>query len=123
MMRSPPPARGPLARRQGGLAYNPRRERLILVGGFEAGGIGQLADLWEWDGDRWDEISAEGPGGRPGINAVYDDARGELVIFGGGFPAPKDDLTWTYAMIGGPCTSSGDCDGGYVCREESCTAP
>lgn len=44
-----------------------------------------LRDLWEWDGRNWTNVSTDGPpsgGGLPGL--TYDEARGRLVLFGGG---------------------------------------
>jgi hypothetical protein len=37
------------------MAYDPRRERVVLCGGFHAG-EGTYADVWEWDGEAWEQI-------------------------------------------------------------------
>jgi hypothetical protein len=35
------------------MAYDPRRERVVLFGGFHAGET--YADVWEWNGETWEQ--------------------------------------------------------------------
>ena len=42
----------PSARGSPAMGYDPVRKRIILYGGFDAGGT-DLADTWEWDGQGW----------------------------------------------------------------------
>jgi hypothetical protein len=46
------------ARQRAAVATGTRRKRLVLFGGW-ARDPGALADLWEWNGRRWERI---GPG-------------------------------------------------------------
>jgi len=47
------PGTMPSARNGQALAYDEARDRVVLFGGFSAGG--DLADLWEWDGTSWEQ--------------------------------------------------------------------
>ena len=53
--RSYPPS-GPSARWSAAMAYDARRQRVILFGGSGRGGVppfNYLNDCWEWDGEKW----------------------------------------------------------------------
>lgn len=58
-----------------------------------------LTDTWEWDGVRWQTFDAGGPGARAAAVMAYDEARSQLVLFGGagvsGRPGHVDE-TWTW---------------------------
>jgi hypothetical protein len=44
-------------RQAAGLAYDPRRERLVLTGGLDRPGTAaRLQDVWEWDGTRFAQV-------------------------------------------------------------------
>ena len=50
-------APGPVARWSPAMAYDVKRERVVLFGGNRNGRpFGPLADTWEWDGTRWKEM-------------------------------------------------------------------
>jgi hypothetical protein len=80
------PTEAPAPRGFAMMAYDPDRERVILFGGkqgrlsdsFEA-----LADLWEWDGTTWTELTVTGPSARAAAAMTYDPRRGVIVMFGG----------------------------------------
>jgi hypothetical protein len=76
------------------MAYDSRRERVVMYGGI--GGTNQrLSDTWEWDGRQWHRIVlSSGPGARSHHRMAYDAARGVVVLFGGGDSTATD--TWTY---------------------------
>jgi hypothetical protein len=44
-----------------------------------------FVDFWQWDGERWSEITMTGP--NPGVRyspgMVYDASRGRVVLYGG----------------------------------------
>jgi hypothetical protein len=82
---------GPGERVHHAMAYDKRRQRVVLYGGFGMRGE-QPPDVWEWDGRRWDRISAAGPGPRSRHRLAYDDARGVVVLYGGS----DDRSTWTW---------------------------
>jgi hypothetical protein len=37
------------------MAYDEARDRLVVIGGDQGNGL--VADVWEWDGSRWMEVS------------------------------------------------------------------
>lgn len=86
-------ASGPGQRVHHAMAYDGRRQRVVLFGGLGEQGL-QPADVWEWDGERWHRIAATGPG--PGARShhrmAFDAARGVTVLYGGS----DDTVTWTW---------------------------
>lgn len=74
-----PPVRGAAA-----IAYDSRRDRVVVVGGVQGAAV-PINDLWEWDGQAWHELTP--PDGMPHARVfaqmVYDVARGVSVYFGG----------------------------------------
>lgn len=88
---------GPSARYAHGMAFNERAGVVLLYGGASGFREGDnLADLWQWDGERWSEIAQAGvnPGPRYQPVMVYDRKRGRTVLFGG--LNGKDDATWEW---------------------------
>jgi hypothetical protein len=82
------------------MAYDARRQRVVLYGGITDNGPA-AADVWEWDGQTWQRNAAPGPGSRSHIKMAYDAARGVVVMFGGSVPGagpngtpPADTWTW-----------------------------
>jgi hypothetical protein len=92
---------GPPPRDHHAMTYDSRAQRVVVFGGgrqLPSGGYDRarlwLTDLWAWNGERWTQLSAEGPpsrGGQPGL--TYDAARDRLVLFGGG----ALDGTWEWS--------------------------
>jgi hypothetical protein len=69
------------------MAYDARRQRVVLFGGRGAAGL--LSDTWEWDGTSWLPVqTTRSPGPRAGHAMAYDSARGRLLLVGG------TDGTW-----------------------------
>jgi hypothetical protein len=60
-------------------------------------------ETWEWDGTRWRHLfTSTNPPARYWMQAVYDRARAEVVLFGGGDPAAiyaNLDDTWCFDGI------------------------
>jgi len=79
----------PLPREWAGVAYDSRRDRVMVFGGFVlAGGSGNVvADLAEWDpaSGAWQSCPATGvaPSARTYAAFAYDSKRDVLVMFGG----------------------------------------
>lgn len=76
----------PTPRRDAAMAYDPRRDRVVMFGGRTENWRGtNLGDLWEWDGQRWREIevSGDGPSPRSGHVMAYDPVRERTVLAGG----------------------------------------
>lgn len=91
---------GPAGRLLFGLAYDVKRSKVVLFGGntsfappFEAG---LRDDTWEWDGQRWSEIKASGPAKRDHNNLIYDAARGQTILYGGGANGVLLGDTWAF---------------------------
>lgn len=88
---------GPSPRAEAGVAYDLRRQRLVLFGGYRTSGAGRvrLGDTWEWDGSRWEEkASARGPSPRSGVAMTYDSERGRVVLFGGSGGPNAETWEW-----------------------------
>ena len=77
--------KGPSPRRNPGLVYDASRERVVLIGGYHTHEQpGDTLDVWEWDGQHWQEVSADdGPEVREVFSVAYDASRERVVLFGG----------------------------------------
>ncbi|MBI4324680.1 MAG: PQQ-binding-like beta-propeller repeat protein [Chloroflexi bacterium] len=86
-----PEANGP-ARAQHSMASDPKREVMVLFGGFDVRGSGPV-DTWEFDGTAWRQAATEGPpGARQFPILAYDPLRQAITLCGGG----------EYPPLGGP---------------------
>jgi len=87
---------GPSPRAETAMAYDPRRGRVVLFGGYHLvrGAITRLGDTWEWDGTRWMRVSRAGPRPRSGAAMAYDPAIGAVVLFGGAGGPLGDTWAW-----------------------------
>ncbi len=72
--------RQPSGRRGHQMAYDARRERVVLFGGND--GL-LLADTWEWDGKDWTLVANSGPPARFNHAMAYDPVLERVVLFGG----------------------------------------
>ncbi|MDA7936702.1 hypothetical protein N9B90_02065, partial [bacterium] len=109
---------GPSARYGHSLVYDSQRQKVVLFGGFSAiSPQTPLGDLWEWDGEQWQDrtpasIPINWPSSRGYVAMAYDTARGVCVMFGGGNPSPLDDTWewdgngWTERVLAGPLPPS-----------------
>jgi hypothetical protein len=77
-----------------GAAYDTDRGRFVVFGGYFRGYIG---DTWEWDGRAWTLATSTGPIARNSPALAYDEARHQMVMFGGDTreTGPLGD-TWVY---------------------------
>ena len=75
---------GPGARLSSAMSYDPRRDRVVLHGGYTLGTTRPLYlnDTWEWDGVAWTLVSVRGPL-RAEHSMVDDAAAGNTLLFGG----------------------------------------
>jgi hypothetical protein len=92
-------AGGPAARTEPVMAYDSRRRRVVLFGGYQRspGGNVRLGDTWEWDGVRWSRVeTAAGPAARSSAALAYDDRRGRMVLFGGRATEALSGETWEW---------------------------
>lgn len=84
------PPVSPGARAYHSMAYNPISKRIMLFGGY--GDRSQenwlYNDTWEWDGANWVRLQpAAAPPGRQFAAMAFDEARKEMVLFGGSIEA------------------------------------
>lgn len=93
---------GPGWRTLPALAFDSKRNRIVLFGGLHKFGPRQYADTahsdtWEWDGARWTKARVNSPGAIDHHAMAYDEARGVVVMQGGGGSGRiNDGSTWTY---------------------------
>ena len=96
---------GPPALASPGMAYDSTRGVTVLFGGDSGSFDAFYGDTWEWDGEEWRIVCAEGDPcaggltGRWGQSIVYDRERGKTVMFGG---------CLTYDAATRSCTSYSD---------------
>ena len=95
--RSPQPGDGWTGHRQGqGLVYDRVRARALVFWGFY---WGWPADLAEWDGRRWRDVTPAtpiSPGARRWFGAAHDPQAGRLVVFGGDLTNAVLGDTWEW---------------------------
>jgi hypothetical protein len=82
--------------RNGAVAYDSGRARIVLFGG--QAGAGCLPETWEWDGSRWERRFPAHAPGRCAPALAYDSRRGRTVLWIAN-PAPAtwewDGADWT----------------------------
>ena len=72
--------------------YDPRLQRVVLVGGAGDPKHGDRDKVWSWNGTRWERVTDDGPPGRVNAGAAYDAGRERAVVAGGSRKA--DGPTW-----------------------------
>ncbi|MFN0249602.1 MAG: hypothetical protein ACKV2T_22145 [Kofleriaceae bacterium] len=93
---------GPSARSEAAAAFDRRRGRVVMFGGYAYAqeAVVPLDDLWEWDGERWHAVvpnDGPRPGPRHGAAMAYDEERGAIVMFGGSTGGGRvSGETWTW---------------------------
>ena len=81
----------------GGLASdNPPGGSIVLFGGY-AGPNGDVSDTWRWNGSTWEAaVGIASPSGRDGGAMDFDQASGQLLLFGGSDGFNIFSETWAY---------------------------
>jgi len=76
----------PIARAEASMAYDSKRNRMVMFGGYEIvnGNYVKLGDTWEFDGTDWKQVSEMGPGPRSGAAMIFDGQESRTMLFGGG---------------------------------------
>lgn len=91
---------GPPARQAHGMAYDAKRNVVVVFGGIGSGVPGQppplFDDTWEFDGTTWAQKYGDGPAARNSAGVAYDSKRGVVVIFGGSGPGGFFGDTWSW---------------------------
>ncbi|MBI4020452.1 MAG: N-acetylmuramoyl-L-alanine amidase [Candidatus Aenigmarchaeota archaeon] len=91
------PSPSPPPRSRFGMAYDGLRSEVVLFGGFLGDTIRESDDTWVFNGTGWAQKSlAAKPPRRDTHAMVYDSARGEVVMFGGGVNDNRYSDTWTW---------------------------
>lgn len=90
-----------VARSSHSLAYDTKRQRVVMFGGVADGADAYPVGLWSWDGTRWTCDPSPGPSDRMDAFLAFDEARGRLVLFGGRRIGPNRSQqflvdTWEY---------------------------
>jgi hypothetical protein len=81
------------------MAYDSYRQRIVMFGGLEVFPVNRESDgTWEWDGTTWlERFPTLRPPARIRHELVFDSARRQIVLFGGGaFGSSPFGDTWTY---------------------------
>jgi len=107
---------GPPGRGRSALAYDRRRQRVVLFGGVSApSGPNETQtffnDTWTWDGERWRKAAEGGPPGRYAHGMVFDERAGVVLLYSGAGAhrdVPLSDMwqwdgaRWTEIRLTGP---------------------
>jgi hypothetical protein len=85
------------------MAYDERRGRTVVFGGFGADPGSPFGDTWEYDGASWTRVATAGPSPRFSTSAVYDAKRRVVTLVGGGPGTWSwNGTTWTKVADAGP---------------------
>lgn len=78
-------SKAPSPRAEMSMAYDARREVIVLFGGYtiENEEYVKLADTWEFRDNTWSKKTVEGPSARHGAPMIYDHERETILLFGG----------------------------------------
>jgi hypothetical protein len=95
---------GPKKRRHHAMAYDGKREAIMLFGGYtKPSGVhyGPVSDIvscetWEFDGFVWEKFHVNSPEPRFGHQMVYDEGNGVIVLFGGHNESNYFNDTWIW---------------------------
>src|SRR5205823_437235 len=93
------PATSPPARCGAAVGFDKVAQRIVLFGGTDGldASSGYLGDTWEWDGNRWAEVTPPvSPAARAWTASAYDAKRQQLVVFGGQNAAGLSAQTWAW---------------------------
>lgn len=91
------PVNSPPSRMSHAMAYDERRQQVVLFGG--SGVAGPLGDTWVWDGTGWiQRFPANAPAARAHHAMAYDKQRQRVVLFSGSnlssWPGYQDTWEW-----------------------------
>src|SRR5215831_14801005 len=78
---------GPSGRSDSAMAYDARRKRVVLFGGWAD--TADLKDTWEWDGALWTQIEDSGPVTDRGYAMAFDRVNGYILLY-------INDGTWAW---------------------------
>jgi outer membrane protein assembly factor BamB len=72
----------PVGRYSAASYFDPGLQKMVVFGGMATAST-TLGDLWAWDGNLWNQLSASGPAARGKAAYAYDGNRHRFVMYGG----------------------------------------
>jgi len=92
---------GPSPRSRCRMAWDEKRQVIVLYGGDRVRREGErgfqlLADTWTWDGTKWREIKATGPGERMMHAMAWDAGTESVLLYGGSYGESAKDDAWRW---------------------------
>ncbi len=79
------------------MAYDPRRNKVVLFGGYSCCESGRGEQTYEYDGASWTEVSTlHAPSGRWDARMAYDAVNQQILLFGGDAVDGNSRDTWSY---------------------------
>jgi hypothetical protein len=97
---------GPSPRHDAAMAYDARRQRIVLFGGNNGPTI--FNETWELDASGWRLVATGDPSTRYAFPMAYDSWRGAVVMHGGRASAAVQLLDDTWSFAGGSSWASDD---------------
>ena len=100
----------PFARYSHTAIYDPVRDRMVVFGGYDETAVTPaeryIRDVWALSlagSPAWSELAPAGspPSKRYGHTAIYDPVRDRMVVFGGTYGNPFNDV-WAFSLSGSP---------------------
>ena len=109
------PTTVPPARQGHRMVHDRNRGTVVMFGGSGGPGVGELGDMWEWDGIDWTQLFPNTmPPARQFYSMFWDDNRKKVVMHGGsvggvisGDTWEWDGLDWKAGGAGGPARQFG----------------
>ena len=109
------PLARPSARGGHALAYDSRRGRIVLYGGYRHN------EVWEYDGTTWvQRLTPTAPPGSFSNGLVFDEQRNRMLFYA------SEGTLWEYQPVGDACSANEQCPSGScvsgVCCDRACTS-
>ena len=100
------PTLQPIPRARHSMAYDPFRERVVLIGGYAGRDVD---DAWEWDGSSWTQVASNVLGVTRDGAAAFDPSLGGVLYNAGTFNMVWNGSTWNYLVV--PIATGADSNG------------
>lgn len=93
---------GPQPRYGHGMAFDVRRKVMLMCGGRTSqtvGGVNEVSDVWEWNGQTWTELPAYRLVPRRLHQIWYDSGEEAVFVFGGTYSARHLDGSFSHYIL------------------------